>query len=272
MPPWYVPFYILGEFIVSKSISKYVEEEEDLTGADDESQFQDPVENLDRLDEDLLKELQKLKNPNLDVASFKPLKQEKPVHRDAFLYWMNLVDNERTNRNVAEQFGVSIAIVGRWKKSFNWDVRRDYLRKEELKSIEKVAKTTLSTDLMATLNTINTVKQNFHNNVKANKVDVSVQDFIKICKLQIELRGALEGEDNGGDSDMLAKLEKVLKGSGDVAGMLIKNMNVMISGEVPLPHDVIIEGEVKHHEQEIIDLNDIGEDDEDVEEEEWSEI
>lgn len=220
----------------------------------------DPVDS-DKLSDDLWAEMVKLKNPYLENTTFKPIKKEDPKHKDAFLFWSSISDNFRTDKAVAEKFEVSAAVVGRWRKSFNWAVRREHMQQDNLERVQDAASRGLGNQVLKMVSTVDLVCDSFHNQVAMNRVDISVQDFIKLCELGIRLRKEL-GEDLGNreGSDVVQRIENVLSGAGgDVKQLLVGSLNMFVSGSAKLPHDEILEAAAARETQEIIEINEIGE-------------
>ena len=224
----------------------------------------DPVARED-VSDDLWTDLVKLTNPHLDDKVFakKALKQEKPKHKEAFLYWNALDDKFRTDRAVAEQYSVSAAVVGKWRRSFNWEGRRNYMRQEDLKRLEDAASRTLEDELKGMLSTSGLVVKKFQEQLLSKK-DVSIPDFIKIGEFLIKLHAALHGpkEEAVEDGTSLGKLETLLKeAGGDVKGLMTEILRATVGGDEKLPHDVGMAAEKGQELQESIIVNEIGGDD-----------
>lgn len=224
----------------------------------------DPAD-FDTVSDDLWQELEKLKNPYLKDPVFlkKALKQEKPVHKEAFLFWSQLEGKYRTDKAIADKFEVSAAVVGRWRKSFNWDLRRDYMRQEEMEQMKDAASRTLTDEVTKMISISNTAIGSFQQQVASGAVRIGVTEFIRLGEFLIKLRREILGDSSGnGDGNVsVEKIENLLSTSGDdIKLLMMAQMKMMISGNVPLPHDGIIDAKVSEQVQEAIIIDEIGED------------
>lgn len=205
-------------------------------------------------------ELDKIKNPHLGEKGFHPLKQEKDVHRAAFLYWIRLDDSNRTDKAVADKFQKSPAIVGRWRKSFNWEARRIALLREDLKAKAEVATTTISDDLISILQGCKLITTSFIQDVKANNVQIGVKDFIQICDLMLKIRRELNITGSSPDNKDIDELDKILDKQAEGTRSLIAGfIGMIVSGKAAIPADQIIEADAARVIQNATEIYEIGE-------------
>lgn len=224
----------------------------------------DPAD-FDTVSDDLWQELEKLKNPYLKDSVFlkKALKQEKPVHKEAFLYWAALDGKYRTDKAIADKFKVSAAVVGRWRKSFNWDLRREYMRQEDMEQMKDAASRTLTDEVTKMISISNTAISSFQQQVASGAVRIGVTEFIRLGEFLIKLRREILGDGSGnGDGNVaVERIENLLGTTGlDVQALLTTHLKMVVSGNAPLPHDEIIDARVSEQVQEAVIIDEIGED------------
>lgn len=235
---------------------------EDELNEEEEVALQVPA-TMDDISEDFWESFEKLKNPYLRDPKFagKALKQEKPKHKKAFLYWSQLQDKFRTDKAVAEQFEVTAAVVGKWRKSFNWVERRNYMRKDDLEQMQEAASRSLSDEVLSMMGTSHLVLTAFRTQVSAGKIDVSVNDFIKIGEFMLKLRRELGESANGEAKGAVGRIENILSGAGaDVKQLLVGFLQMTASEDADLPHDEILDAEYAKRAQEATLVQEIGED------------
>lgn len=215
---------------------------------DDELDETTPVLALDTVSNDYWKDFKSLANPHLDNQTFakKALKTEKSVHRDAFLFWYQLVKGMQTNRAVANEFKVSPAAVGLWRKSFNWDVRRDAMRESDLQRIEDAATTTLSGEIMQFISLAKLARSQFAKKVETGKQEMTVTDIIKLTELEMKLLKELHGEaSGGGDGGLFDRVQGLLGDASEgTRSLLLMVAEKVITGKTSLPHDDIVEANI----------------------------
>lgn len=234
-------------------------ETEDNFVEDAESSLVPSPVDVDRLSDDLQDDLLKLANPYLKDPKFKPLRKEIAQHREAFLYWSMLLEKERTDRAVANKFNTSAAAVGRWRKSFNWEARLEYMRREDLEAKTEAIKSSTTDVIFSMLAVSNLVVESFRRKIALNEVKISIKDFVDIGRFAVELRKELKGagKENG---DLLNRLDTLVANTeGGAKQLIINNLVTYISGEQKLPHDAIIESNKAIEIQGQIENEEIGE-------------
>jgi hypothetical protein len=231
---------------------------EEIFDDEDSSLVPSPID-TDRLSDDLWNEIEKLKNPYLRDKKFKPLRKESPKHRQAFLFWMQLADSLRTDRTVAQEFNESSAAVGRWRKSFNWKGRMEYLNRDSLQKVQESALRTTGDDVLKMLSTSSVVMTSFHNQVAAGKVKLTANDFVNIGRFMLQLRKELATDPGG--SDAVGRIEAVLNTAGkEVNQLFVNQLQMYVSGAQPLPHDEIIDADASRRIQNVLECREIGDD------------
>ncbi len=227
-----------------KAKAKEIAEEEFF---DEELDETTPVLTLDTMSKESLDDFKSLANPHLDNQAFakKALKTEKAVHRDAFLYWYQLAPGMQTNRAVADEFKVSPAAIGLWRKSFNWDVRRDAMRESDLQGIEDAATTTLSGEIMQFISLAKLARSQFAKRVATGKQEMTVTDIIKLTELEIKLLKELHGEESGGDGGLFDRVQGLLgDSSSETRSLLMLVAEKVITNKSTLPHDALVEANI----------------------------
>lgn len=222
-------------------------------------------------DDDFWKRLDELKNPYVADPSFeeKRLKKETPKHRAAFLYWCRLHPAYRTDKAVADKYKVSAAMVGKWRKSFNWTRRLEVLMEEDAERQLAVAKRTITDDLNLILGASKEAVDLFLSDVREGRVELTAKDFVQVCEMMLRIRKEIEGSPisgNGGEMSALdriaATMNQIGEGSKEV---LVRSLLVQITGDNKIPADRLVEARAARVIQEDIEANEIGEEPDDVE-------
>lgn len=236
-------FCMYRGFMIAKT-NDIVEEE----FFEDELDEPTPVLALDTVSKEYWKDIKSLANPHLDNQAFarKALKAEKPVHRDAFLYWYQLAPGMQTNRAVSNEFKVSPAAIGLWRKSFNWDVRRDAIRESDLQRIEEAATTTLSAEIMQFISLAKLARSQFAKKIAMGTQEMTVTDVIKLTELEIKLLRELHGEGgSGGDGGLFGRVQGLLGDASEgTRSLLLMVAEKVITNKTPLPHDDLVEANI----------------------------
>ncbi len=242
----------------------------DLTAHDIElmdEELETPDSSLATLDEvaesaDFWDQFEALKNPYLSDPDFikKKVKKEAPLHRAAFLYWCQLQASRRTDIAVAKNYKVSAAMVGKWRRSFNWEARLELLTKEDAERQIATAKRTLADDLTIILAAGKAAIDLFVDRVASREIDISPRDFVLISQEIRSIRRELAGETDGGETgSALDKMTRAVKSIGDDGkDVLIKALEIQIGGG-GLPHDGAVEAHAARIIQGQIETDEIGE-------------
>jgi hypothetical protein len=193
---------------------------------------------MDIGDEDTFwKQFDALKNPHLADPKFaeKRIVKEAPTHKAAFLYWMQLSPAYRTDRAVAEKYAVSAAVVGKWRKSFNWEGRLALLLEEDAQTAIAVAKRTLTDDLNMLLGAGKAALDLFAMRVHSGEIDVSAKDFVLISQEIRAIRRELMSEETpeeSGSGSSLDRIGQIMNKIGESGKqVLINALQVQIGGE-----------------------------------------
>jgi hypothetical protein len=215
-------------------------------------------------DSEFWSKLDALGNPYVnDDPSFaeKRLKRESPKHRAAFLYWCRLHSGFRTDAAVADKYKVSRAMVGKWRKSFNWEYRLEVISNEDAKRQLEVSNRTVADDINLILGAGKEAIDVFLLDVRDGKVTITPKDFVAIGEMMLRLRDAgSQANDSPGSNSgnsPLDKLERMFNSIGDNgAQVLVKALQVEVGGDIPA--DRLAKAQARKMEQDAIGITEIG--------------
>jgi len=261
-------------FCVCVGLMDIMTQDADLQEAIDDGLVSDllPVQQLGEPDS-FWSQFEELKNPYLKDPEFKrrQVKTEAPVHKAAFLYWMQLAGSHRTDRAVATKYDVTAAMVGKWRKSFNWQGRYELLLKEDAEEAVEVARRTLRDDLNNLLTACDAGIRLFKEQVKSGAVEITAKDFVLLSQEIRSIRRELEDDsdrgalnESGNSLDKIAALADKLGATG--RDVLVQALSVQVAGGRKISHEASLEAATAKDIQDKVDLSEIGEsEDDDVE-------
>ena len=216
-------------------------------------------------EENWWKQFDTLDNPDLDDPKFKSkaIKVESPKHRAAFLYWMQLAPSLRTDKAVSDHFKVSAAVVGKWRKSFNWQRRLELILKEDIENAIAVSKQSFADNMNLILSASTAALRLFKRKIDSGEMDVSVKDFVLLSQeMRAVKRELMEVEDDGssrGGNNPMDRIEGILNSFGESnADILVKALQVEIMDKSSGQR--VVEKVDARQEQTLVELCEIGED------------
>ncbi len=231
------------------------------------------IENLpvpvtaEELSEDLWKEYAGIHNPYLDLPGFKPLKSEKPIHKEAFMIWSGLSSPVRTDRAVADRLNskggsVTPAAIGKWRKSFNWEARLAHMEQDSLERRELVKADSFVDQIESVISACNLAIDSFTLKLQEGKVEITVDSYIKLSKWSIQLKEKLamiDSPQTRDSNDFVSAIKDLIEGSdASVKSIVVNSLKVHLKDGESLPEDELMQLREYKKVQNVIDAEEIG--------------